>query len=162
MTCKTCDRYEQMGFGQQCPCTHINGKCQSETLTSQLPDVTRFLTNRRNMNRTIYAIRDRIAQDLAGMFPLVVFRTDAQAVRYFGDSMATEGSQLAKHASDFELIKVGQIEDDGQITNYPPEIIITGDALIAATQPNETLPMRFADSQEDAHAMVQKRHIKEA
>lgn len=28
--CRTCDRYEVMGWGQQCPCTHVDGKCVNE------------------------------------------------------------------------------------------------------------------------------------
>lgn len=27
MSCKTCTTYEIMGFSQQCPCNHINGRC---------------------------------------------------------------------------------------------------------------------------------------
>lgn len=85
--------------------------------------------------RTIYAIRDRVANDLAGYFPLVVFRTDAQAVRYFGDSIAAEKSALSAHPADYELIACGKLQDDGTITSQSTRIIITGDALIAASEP---------------------------
>lgn len=27
MQCTTCQRYEIMGYGQACPCIHINGRC---------------------------------------------------------------------------------------------------------------------------------------
>lgn len=82
----------------------------------------------------IYAIRDRIANDLAGYYPLVVFRTDAQAVRYFADSLAQEKGALAMHPSDYELILCGSIDDDGTIQQLQtPRVVITGDALIAAT-----------------------------
>lgn len=82
--------------------------------------------------KTIYAIRDRIAQDLAGYFPLVVFRTDAQAVRYFLDSINTDKSALMAHPADYELISCGNIKDDGTIEPFlTPKIIITGDALRA-------------------------------
>lgn len=83
--------------------------------------------------KKIYAIRDRIAQDLAGHYPLVVFRTDGQAVRYFADSMAVENGAINKHPQDYELIVCGEINDDGQIHAYAVTgIIITGDALISA------------------------------
>lgn len=86
----------------------------------------------------IYAIRDRIANDLAGYYPLVVFRTDQQAVRYFADSLQQERSALAAHPADYELIKCGSIDDDGQLHQLErPVVIITGDALIAATTEHE-------------------------
>lgn len=79
----------------------------------------------------IYAIRDRVANDLAGYFPLVCMRTDAQAVRYFGDSIASEKSAMAAHPQDYELVKLGTITDDGRINSHDPEIIITGTALVS-------------------------------
>lgn len=82
--------------------------------------------------KTIYAIRDRIANDLAGYFPLVVFRTDAQAIRYFHDSIFQgEKSALAAHPADYELISCGHLEDDGTINGFETKIIITGDAIVA-------------------------------
>lgn len=88
--------------------------------------------------KTIYAIRDRVANDLAGYYPLVVFRTDAQAVRYFGDSAVAEKSAIGAHPQDYELIACGQIDDDGTIQHYAtPTIVITGEALIEASKPKE-------------------------
>lgn len=83
----------------------------------------------------IYAIRDRLAQDLVGMqmYTLFVFRTDQQAVRYFADSILDDKSVLAKHPADYELVHLGTIAEDGTITSERPRIVITGDALIAAT-----------------------------
>lgn len=92
--------------------------------------------------KNIYAIRDRVANDLAGYFPLVAFRTDAQAVRYFGDSAIQEKSAIAAHPLDYELIKCGSVSDDGYITALPvPEIIITGTALVATREPTEQLQL---------------------
>lgn len=86
--------------------------------------------------KTIYAIRDRIAGDLAGYYPLVVFRTDQQAIRYFGDSLNAEKSALAAHPQDYELIQIGRVEDDGQLHAMPtPTIVITGTALLALMAP---------------------------
>lgn len=87
--------------------------------------------------KIIYAIRDRIANDLAGTFPLVVMRTDGQAVRYFSDSLATPNSALGAHPQDYELIKLGTVNDDGTILAQKPEVIITGTAL-TATQEHTT------------------------
>lgn len=80
----------------------------------------------------IYAIRDRIANDLAGYYPLVVFRTDAQAVRYFADSINAENSAIRAHPHDYELIKCGGLSDAGEIHGSAPTIIITGTALMEA------------------------------
>lgn len=82
--------------------------------------------------KRIYAVRDRIANDLAGIFPLVVMRTDQQAVRYFGDSLLTEQkSALSAHPDDYELVYVGELADDGTIVPQQlPQIIITGTALM--------------------------------
>lgn len=88
--------------------------------------------------RKIYAIRDRIANDLAGTFPLACFNTDAQAVRYFGDSIAQEKSALGAHPNDYELIKCGELTDSGKIAAYDnPEIVITGTAILAMITPQQ-------------------------
>lgn len=82
--------------------------------------------------RTIYAIRDRVANDLVGYYPLTTFRTDAQAVRYFADSIAMEKSALGAHPNDYELIACGEVDDDGEIIGFnTPKIIITGTAIVA-------------------------------
>lgn len=92
----------------------------------------------------IYAIRDRLAQDIAGpeIYKLMVFRTDTQAIRYFGDAIHSEKSMLSAHPGDYELIRSGSMDDDGKLTQEfnmrgvaEPLVIITGDALVAATEP---------------------------
>lgn len=87
--------------------------------------------------KTVYAIRDRIANDLVGNFPLATFRTDAQAVRYLADSIGQERSALGAHPNDYELIKVGSLTDDGLLFAFPnPEVVITGTALVAMMAPD--------------------------
>lgn len=87
--------------------------------------------------KTLYAVRDRIANDLpGGAYAVTQFRTDAQAVRYFGDSINTEKTSLNAHPHDYELIKLGEIDEDGTITALQtPTIIITGTALKELQQP---------------------------
>lgn len=89
----------------------------------------------------VYAIRDRVANDLAGYYPLVVFRTDAQAVRYLGDSIAAEKSAIGAHPQDYELVKLGSLTDDGRINAHDPQVIITGEALRATTEGPEVIRM---------------------
>lgn len=81
--------------------------------------------------KTVYAIRDRIANDLVGYYPLVVFRTDQQAIRYFADSIVQEKSALGAHPNDYELINIADIDDTGNITSdHGPSIVITGTAIM--------------------------------
>lgn len=89
--------------------------------------------------KQIYAIRDRLAKDLVGMqmYLLLVFRTDQQAARYFADAVNDKTSMLNKHPADYELVRVGSIDEQGNIVPSDPfmNIIITGDALVAVQEP---------------------------
>lgn len=84
--------------------------------------------------KTIYAIRDRVADEFVGlsMYMLFVFRTDQQAVRYFADAINDPTSVLNKHPSDYELVSLGLVGDRLIKSSDKSVTIITGDALIAA------------------------------
>lgn len=84
--------------------------------------------------KNLYAIRDRIAEELVGraMYLLLCFRTDQEAARYFADAINDETSILHKHPSDYELLKLGTVNEHGYIKPHAePSIVITGDALVA-------------------------------
>lgn len=85
--------------------------------------------------KTIYAVRDRIANDLVGIgiYCLFIFRVDQSAVRYFADALLDLKSSLNKHPEDYELIACGDIDDTGNIRAYAPRVVITGEAFLAAT-----------------------------
>lgn len=90
--------------------------------------------------RHIYAINDRIANELVGlrMYILMCFRTDAEAARYFADAVNDTTSILNKHPQDYELLKLGHLDANDELTKTDRTLIITGDQLIAlqqATQP---------------------------
>lgn len=90
------------------------------------------------MPRNVYAIRDRVAQDIVTMqmYSLLTFKTDQQAIRYFADSLLDPKSFLAQHPSDYDLVLCGRVEDDGALKQMStPEVIITGDALVSAQTP---------------------------
>lgn len=92
--------------------------------------------------KTLYAIRDRVAEELVSlqMYNLFAFKTDQQAARYFADAVLDTKSILNKHPSDYELIACGVVKDDGTIiAPNQPEVIITGDALLAAREIPATL-----------------------
>lgn len=94
--------------------------------------------------RYIYSIRDKAAEDLVGsmMYILFVFKTDAQAIRYFADAMADEQSILGKHPEDYQLIKMGEIADDNEIKGYEAphrRIVMEGASLAAALSAKKPL-----------------------
>lgn len=84
----------------------------------------------------LYAIRDRIASALVGnsMYLIFAFRTDNEAIRYFADAVLDEKSILARHAADYELVKVGELHDTaaGEVVeaNGTHTVIVTGDAVV--------------------------------
>ncbi|AZL82689.1 nonstructural protein [Apis mellifera associated microvirus 11] len=86
----------------------------------------------------IYAIRDTVAQAIvAGA--VFTERSDASASRMFADACLDERGLIGKHPGDFELIHLGDLEEDtGKITTdgvfgYPlPRVITTGASMVAA------------------------------
>lgn len=80
----------------------------------------------------IYAIHDTVANDLAGnVHALSIHKSDASAVRYFTDGLADVQTSLNKHAEDYNLIRLGFLNDKHEII---PEqtVILTGAAWKAA------------------------------
>lgn len=104
--------------------------------------------------KNIYAIRDRVAQEIVGlrMYTLMVFRTQEEAARYFADAINDQSSILNKHPGDYELIMVGHIIDDtGRIDgNGEPELIITGDTVIAL-QADQRLTIQRNEERGEKH-----------
>jgi len=93
------------------------------------------------MIRTVYAIRDVLAESLLG--GLHLFITDAQAIRFFGDIAGDNQTAIARHPSDHELIKLGELDEStGTIVAFvSPHVVITGSQWLAAQQPNEPLKL---------------------
>ena len=92
-------------------------------------------------NKIIYAIRDKAADDLVGnaMYLLFLFNRDEQAIRYFADAMATDKSILALHPEDYQLIRMGELKDSGEIIGYEAphvRVVIEGASVHAAMQAN--------------------------
>lgn len=91
------------------------------------------------MKKKIYAIRDRIANELVGMsmYLLFAFRTDQQAIRYFADAIFDPKSVLNKHPADYELVELAELHETmaGEVivSDEGHRVVITGDALLAAT-----------------------------
>lgn len=87
---------------------------------------------------TLYIIYDRVSGALVAlhMYAVMQFKTDQQAARYFADAINDTDSMLNTHPGDYELRRIGSIDDKGNIVPTDPlmNIIITGDALIATQQ----------------------------
>lgn len=82
----------------------------------------------------LYAIRDGVAQALTGMamYMVMCFRTDVQAARYFSDAVNDKSSILNRHPQDYDLIRIGSVDDNGKIDALTtPQVIINGAAVLA-------------------------------
>lgn len=97
------------------------------------------------MTRHIYAIYDKRAEDI--LEPIQTFKTDAQAIRFFGDILnnKNENNTIARYPEDFKLICLGTIEQNNTIT---PEregelkqarTVISGELYAATTQAESEL-----------------------
>lgn len=80
----------------------------------------------------IYALLDRVAGAIIGGI-LNMYAHDEVAIRAFGDWMTTEGSVLAKHVEDYNLICVGELSGT-EIVPCQREVI-TGRVWKAAQEP---------------------------
>lgn len=75
------------------------------------------------VDESIYVLYDRVAVARTGN--LVVGRSDAAMVRLFNDLLAQD-ERLGKHADDYEMRKVGIIDEQGEITPCVPVTVATG------------------------------------
>lgn len=85
------------------------------------------------MNRRVYAIRDRVSDDLVGraMYLLMVFRNDAEAARYFADAVNDTTSIINKHPADYELVSIANLDDKGNFYPHDRAVVVTGDSVVA-------------------------------
>lgn len=93
--------------------------------------------------RHIYAIHDTKADDLVGlqMYIMFVFRTDAQAIRYFTDSVTDDKSVLAKHPEDYQLVQLGTLDDDNTLRPEKHRTVFTGSQVLAVLTSNNTIEL---------------------
>lgn len=72
------------------------------------------------MAKQIYAVYDRVAQDIVG--GLFVFTHDAPAIRIFVDGLNDSSTMLSKHPEDYALVCVGDLLDVGEETGYGGQV----------------------------------------
>lgn len=94
------------------------------------------------MKKGIYAIYDNKAQDIVSI--LQVHAHEAVAIRTFTDIALTERSQIQQHPEDFDLIRLGFLDQTanehggrtGIVGAY--QLILKGTALMAALTPRNS------------------------
>lgn len=79
-------------------------------------------------NKQIYAVWDKIAQDLTG--GLMVFTHDAPVIRIFTDGLADASTMLNKHPQDYDLVCLGEVDtQDGECVLFgmnKPRVVLSG------------------------------------
>lgn len=89
------------------------------------------------MLKNLYVVYDKLAQTTMGQ--ILAFPNDASAVRYFVDVASGKDTIVNKHLGDYELRRVGQIEETtGQLQIAPDHtdvVVVTGDQVRAILSP---------------------------
>lgn len=103
--------------------------------------LTRTTKERATVRTGIYAIYDRQARAVVG--GLQMHRHDAAAIRTFGDVASQKGSMVQMHPEDYDLIRLGHLDDDAEPAviqaHQVPEVVITGAAWLHAQKSWEAL-----------------------
>lgn len=74
-------------------------------------------------SKLLYIVFDSVAGAMSG--PLMVYPSDAVAIRDFADAVRADGSRLARHADDFSLVCVGHVSDSGDVEGLEKRTVIT-------------------------------------
>lgn len=84
------------------------------------------------MNRILIAIIDNKSNEMVGNY-IYIHKHLATAVRMFQDAASDQSSMLSRHIDDFDLVQLGDIDEDHKITPTR-EILITGKAMRASRE----------------------------
>lgn len=84
------------------------------------------------MTKGIYAVRDRVAQEIVGQ--ILLFPHDAVAVRFFQELAEDQNTAIHRHLRDHDLIKCGTYDTqecsvEGMLGGYT--VILSGEAVAA-------------------------------
>lgn len=75
--------------------------------------------------RTIYCIFDKVGGSVVGA--LVLGTNDRVVERMFADVLVDESTPISKHPRDYQLLKLGEIDDStGVISPVIPTIVADG------------------------------------
>lgn len=84
------------------------------------------------MQKGIYAILDKVAQDIIGV--LITVRHEAVAIRTFSDAAHAQGSRIPIAPKEYELVRLGYLHDATMELIPDYAVIITGEQWLAAQQ----------------------------
>lgn len=84
------------------------------------------------MNNSIYVVWDLIAQAMAG--PIFTHRHDAPAVREFTEVLGNPQTTLGKNPSDYNLLRLGEINENAQLTPGLVTTVLTGKEWLETQQ----------------------------
>lgn len=76
------------------------------------------------MRRRMYQLRDKVAACLVG--PILLERSDPPAVRMFYAGCEDPQSNLSKSPKDYELVCLGEYDDEVGVTEPCMEVVATG------------------------------------
>lgn len=79
----------------------------------------------------VYAIFDKVAVMLVG--GLYLQKHDAAAIRFFHDVASAEQSLIRRHPGDFQLIRLGAVDEEGNVL-AEREVILEGSSWAAVQQ----------------------------
>lgn len=87
--------------------------------------------------RNIYAIIDKIAEDIFGQ--TFEAQNDTAAIRFYCDIGNDPNSIIGRHAADFDLVRLGQVQIDKtvQLDVTHPETVLTGEQFAAMLTPKD-------------------------
>lgn len=87
------------------------------------------------MQTGIYAIYDKVADMYIG--GLLLHKHDAAAIRFFQDVAGLGDSLVGKHPEDFDLMLVGNLDEENKVSGHKPAVVVSGKALAALNAANQ-------------------------
>lgn len=83
------------------------------------------------MARKIFAVYDLKSMTILGAV-LMMHKHDAPAIRDFNDALSDDRGIFSKHPEDYNLLCLGDIDDEGSIIPAGPRVVLTGEAWASA------------------------------
>lgn len=78
----------------------------------------------------IYTVYDRVAEDVVGGM-LQLHKHEAVAVRSFTDIVSDKRTQMAQHPKDFDLVRLGFLED-GKLVVAEHTVVVNAGTIVEA------------------------------
>lgn len=80
--------------------------------------------------RCMFVIYDRVAEAFIGQ--VIVEKHPAPACRLFSDLLADSKTFMHAHPTDYDLLQVAFIEEDGRVEAFStPDVVMTGASWVA-------------------------------